>query len=173
MQFPRKIREGDSIFVGWPVVSLPDLSSLTVEAKLPDVDDGLARPGMEALCTLDAYPGETFRGRVVDVSAVAQEDSPRRPLLRFFAVEIQLDQLDPRRMRPGMSVRIEVLRPEVRRALLAPRAGLDLAANPPRALLADGGSVEVKLGQCSNAECVVEKGLEEGSRLRPRNGGLG
>ena len=168
----RKLREGDSIFVGFPVATLPDLTSLTVQAALPDVDDGRIRRGLEALCTLDAYPGETFRGRVVDISAVAQE-TMRRPLLRFFTVDIRLERLDPERMRPGMSVRVEVLQPEVRNVLLAPRAGLDLGANPPRALLAGGGTAAVKLGACSASECVVETGLDEGARLRPRAGGIG
>ncbi len=168
----RKYREGDTVFVGWPVASLPDLTSLIVEADLPDVDDGRIRRGLETLCTLDAYPGETFRGRVVKMSAVAQE-TMRRPLLRFFTVEVQLERLDPQRMRPGMSVRVEVLQPAVRNALLAPRAGLDLGAKPPRALLAGGGTAELKLGACSAAECVVEQGLDEGTRLRPRAGGIG
>ncbi|HEX7182591.1 MAG TPA: efflux RND transporter periplasmic adaptor subunit [Thermoanaerobaculia bacterium] len=167
----RKLREGDSAWVGMVAASLPDLSSMIVEADLSDVDDGRIAPGMEALCVLDTYPSETFRGRVVDISAVAQEGA-RRPLLRSFAVKIRLDRVDPRRMRPGMSVRAEVLSPEIREALLAPRAALDLSADPPRALLADGGSTPVRLGPCSAAECVVE-GLKEGTRLRSRDGGRG
>jgi multidrug resistance efflux pump len=165
----RKLREGDSVWVGMVAASLPDLSSMIVEADLSDVDDGRIAPGMEVLCVLDTYPAEVFHGRVVDISAVAQE-TPRRPLLRSFAVKIRLDRVDPRRMRPGMSVRAEVLSPEVREALLAPRAALDLSANPPRALLAGGGSAPVRLGPCSAGECVVE-GVKEGTRLRSRDGG--
>jgi len=161
----RKLHEGDSAFVGMTVATLPDLSSLIVKAALSDVDDGRVTPGMEVLCTLDAHPGETFHGRVEDVAAVAQE-SPRRPLLRSFPVSIRLDRSDPQRMRPGMSVRVEALGAETRNALLAPRAGLDLAANPPRARLAGGGTAEVRLGACNAADCVIESGLKEGERLR-------
>jgi len=161
----RKVHEGDSAFVGMTVATLPDLSSLIVNAALSDVDDGRVTPGMEVLCTLDAHPGETFHGTVEDVAAVAQE-TPRRPLLRSFPVSIRLDRTDPQRMRPGMSVRVEVLGAATRNALLAPRAGLDLAANPPRARLARGGTTEVRLGACNAADCVVESGLKEGERLR-------
>jgi multidrug efflux pump subunit AcrA (membrane-fusion protein) len=88
-------------------------------------------------------------------------------------------------MRPGMSVRVEVLGPEVKGALLIPRAALDFGASAaaaasigsaggrPRALLASGGAVPVKLGACTALECVVESGLTEGTRLRPRDGGRG
>lgn len=161
----RKLREGDSAWVGLTVASLPDLSSMIVNADLSDVDDGRVTPGMEVLCTLDAYPGETYHGRVEDVAAVAQE-APRRPLLRSFPVRIRLDRVDTRRMRPGMSVRVEVLGAEMCNALLAPRAGLDLASDPPRARLAAGGTAEVRLGPCNAAECVVEKGVREGEVLR-------
>jgi HlyD family secretion protein len=162
----RKIAEGDNVWAGLPVVSLPDLSSLAVEAALSDVDDGRVRPGMTARCTLDAYPGESFGARVLEVSAVARE-SARSSLLRSFKVRLALDRVDTARMRPGMSVKVEVLGPEAKDALLAPRAGLDLGPEPPRALLAAGGSVPVRLGACDADSCVVLSGLAPGTRLRP------
>jgi multidrug efflux pump subunit AcrA (membrane-fusion protein) len=161
----RKVQEGDNVYVGLVVMSLPDLASLAVDAALSDVDDGRVRPGMTALCTLDAYPGESFTGRVLEVSAVARE-AARSSLLRSFKVRLGLDRVDTARMRPGMSVKVEVLGPEVKDALLAPRAGLDLA-EPPRARLAAGGVVPVRLGPCDAAACVVLSGLAPGTRLRP------
>src|SRR6202035_4435206 len=161
----RKLREGDNVWVGLPVMRLPDLSSIAIDAALSDVDDGRVRPGMAALCTLDAFPGESFTARVVEVSPVARE-SARSSLLRSFKVRLAVDRAAPARMRPGMSVKVEVLGPEARGVLLAPRAGLDLGVEPPRALLAAGGSAPVRLGACGEADCVVESGLAEGARLR-------
>jgi len=184
----RKLRLGDTVWVGMTVASLPDLSAMSVQASLSDVDDGRVQPGMEVLCTLDAYPDQVYKGRVTDVSPVARE-SRRSPLLRSFPVHVRLDRSDPQRMRPGMSVRVEVLGPEVKGALLVPRAALDFASGPgaagsipgtaggpPRALPASGGAVPVKLGACAALECVVESGLAEGTRLRShqeRDGGRG
>lgn len=163
----RKMRVGDTVWVGMTVASLPDLSAMSVQASLSDVDDGRIQPGMEVLCTLDAYPDQVFKGRVADISPVARE-SRRSPLLRYFPVRIKLDRSDSQRMRPGMSVRVEVLGEERKNVLLAPRAALDLGGSP-RALLASGGAVPVKLGACTALECVVESGLTEGTRLRSRN----
>jgi HlyD family secretion protein len=165
----RKLQLGDTVWVGMTVAALPDLSSMIVEASLSDVDDGRIAPGMEALCTLDAYPGVTYRGRVTEISPVARE-SRRSLLLRYFPVRIALAKPDPRRMRPGMSVRVEVLGPEVKDALLAPRAALDFSGVQPRALLATGGAAEVRLGPCTAGECVVESGVAAGTRLRSRDG---
>jgi HlyD family secretion protein len=165
----RKFREGDTSWPGMTVVQIPDLSSMRVEAALSDVDDGLVAAGMEAVSTLDAFPGERFAGRVVDLSPVAQE-SARSSLLRFFPVKVALDRVDPERMRPGMSVRVEVFAERREDALLVPRAALDLAGERPKVLLAGGGEAEVRLGPCSASQCVVEAGIEAGARLRRGSG---
>jgi HlyD family secretion protein len=164
----RKVQEGDSVWIGMVVATLPELSSMEVQAALSDVDDGKVTAGMAAACVLDAYPGESFRARVVAVSPVARE-ADRNPLLRYFPVRLQLLRGDPLRMRPGMSVRVEVEPPAARDAVVVPRAALDLAASPPRALLAAGGSVPVRLGPCDAFDCAVAPvagRLTPGQRLR-------
>jgi multidrug resistance efflux pump len=168
----RKLQVGDSVWAGMAVATLPDLSSMMVKANLSDVDDGRIHPGMEVVCTLDAYPDITYHGHVVDVSPVARE-SQRSPLLHYFPVGIALEKVDTRRMRPGMSVRVEVLEAEMKDSLLVPRAAVDFAAGGPRVLLAAGGEAPVRLGPCSADQCVVESGVTAGTRLRPRNGRAG
>ena len=168
----RKLQVGDSVWTGMAVATLPELSSLMVQANLSDVDDGRIKPGMQVVCTLDAYPDTTYRGRVVDVSPVARE-SRRSPLLHYFPVRIALEKVDTQRMRPGMSVRVEVLGEETKDALLVPRAALDLSAGGPRVLLASGASAPVRLGPCSADTCVVESGVSAGTRLRSRDGRAG
>jgi HlyD family secretion protein len=162
----RKVRVGDDLYGGETVVLLPDLASLEVQTALSDIDDGRVRPGMAARLTLDAYPDRSYAGRVAEVSPVAQE-SARSPVLRSFGVRVALLERDPARLRPGMSVKVEVLGPVRRGVLLAPRAALDLAAQPPRALLAGGGAAPVELGACDPQRCVVLAGLAAGERLRP------
>lgn len=161
----RKIQIGDSVWVGLPVVSLPDLGAMRVEAMLSDVDDGRIAPGLPAICVLDAYPDHPYSGRVAEITPVAQE-AARRSLRRAYNVRVELDASDADRMRPGMSVKVEV-RPAAREGvLLAPREGLDFAGPQPRARLDSGQLVDVKLGPCNSEECIVEGGVEDGVRLR-------
>jgi HlyD family secretion protein len=161
----RKIQVGDSVWVGLPVVSLPDLGAMEVEAKLSDVDDGRIAPGLPVVCVLDAYPDRTYPGRIAEITPVAQE-AAGRSLRRAYNVRVTLSAPDVERMRPGMSVRVEV-RPAPREdVLLAPRAGLDLAGTQARAKLASGETVDVKLGACSRESCIVLGGVADGVRLR-------
>ena len=159
----RKMQVGDSVWMGMTVVRIPDLSAMRVQAQLSDVDDGRVAPGMSARCVLDTYPELEFPGRITEVQAVAREAerfSPRR----IFPTVVQLDKTDPDRMRPGMSVLVQIEAERREGALLAPRAGLDLGAEP-LARLRGGTRKPVKLGPCNATVCIVEEGLEDGALL--------
>ena len=160
----RKLQVGDTVFVGFPLALIPDLSSLQVNVSLPDVDDGRVRAGMPATITMDGYPEMKFTGRVASISAVAQE-SARQSLRRAFKVVVALDKIDAARMRPGLSARVVIREQSAPSALIAPRVALDLSPSNPRARLSSGKFVPVKLGACNAQECVVASGLEEGQRL--------
>lgn len=161
----RKFQVGDNAGAGWTVMRIPDLSAMRVEAQLSDVDDGRIVPGLRATCTLDMYPDDPYPGRVEEVSAVAKEPN-YESLRRGFRVVIGLARTDAARMRPGMSVKVEVEAFDRKDVLLAPRAGLDLGADPPRARLAGGSDVEVRIGPCNATHCEVSSGLSDGSLLR-------
>lgn len=161
----RKYQVGDQAWVGLSVMEIPDLSAMKVEATLSDVDDGKIEVGMQARCTLDTYPDEVFTGRVVEITPVASEQG-WMSLRRAFDAVIELDTADPERMRPGMSVRVEVLAAPEQEALVAPRAALDFSGEQPTMTLANGTRVGVTLGACNAMECVVEDGPGEATVLR-------
>ncbi|MEO6775664.1 MAG: hypothetical protein ABI467_22070 [Kofleriaceae bacterium] len=147
----RKFHENDQVQPGWPIVSMPDITRpMEVRTELSDVDDGRVTVGMTGACTLDAYPADPIACAVLDITPVARpmgENSQRR----MFTVRMSLQNTDPARMRPGMSVKIELPRPGPKGALLVPRG----------AVLAQG----VKLGACDAQHCVVESGLHEGDTV--------
>jgi HlyD family secretion protein len=160
----RKIEVGDDVHVGLAVGSIPELMAMQVNARLSDVDDRKIATGMRAICTLDSYPDETYEGEVTEIAPVAKGER-MSSLRRHFSVVVRLHDADPDKMRPGMSVRVEVLPRPREDVLLAPRAALDFSGESPRALLEDGSAVEVTLGPCSPYECVVEEGLNDGDEL--------
>jgi HlyD family secretion protein len=163
----RKLQIGDPAWVGMTVMEIPDLGEMEVEAALSDVDDGRIRAGMPATCTVDAYADRPIRGAVKEISPIATE-SRRGGSRRAFRVIVSLEASDPARLRPGMSVKVEVGTGAEKGVLLAPRAALSLDGRTVRALLADGEEREVRLGPCGALECVVRSGLSEGERLGSR-----
>ena len=161
----RKLQVGDTVRTGQIVATIPDLSTMQVRAVLSDVDDGKVAPGMRARCTLDAFPDRVLDGEVTEVSPIAKayrrEDTRRR-----FDVLVRLGESDPRTMRPGMSVRVEVLGPTIDGALLVPRGAVEFGDGSPRVRLPGGQATDVGLGPCDALRCVVEAGLDEGQRVR-------
>ncbi len=164
----RTLQVGDSVWTGLVVGTIPDLSTLVVSARLPDVDDGEIAAGMPAEVILDAYPDETFEAKVAEVAQVAQAEGPAS-LRRHFRVRIDLGRVETDRMIPGMSARVEVIADRRSDVLIAPRAAIvSASAEDGSAVLAAGGTAPVRLGPCNELECVVEDGLEEGARLAHR-----
>lgn len=164
----RVFQPGDSAWPGSPVGSLPDLSTLMVEARLYDVDDGRVVAGQPVIAVLDAFPDQTYRGTVHAVDLIAQEESGRTQR-RTFRVAVVLETIEPERMRPGMSVKLEVRDEPLRDVLLAARAALDWSGGTPRLRTTEGWR-EVDLGPCDAFRCVVTRGADEGLVLLPARG---
>ena len=143
---------------------------MIVQANLSDVDDGRITPGMAVLCTLDAYPTVTYRGRVVEISPVARE-SQRSPLLRYFPVRIALETVGfpahaPRHV--GARRGAGAGEPETPCWCRGPPSTSRPADRG--ALLAAGGTAPVRLGPCSAEACVVESGVARGHPAAPSCG---
>jgi hypothetical protein len=163
----RKIHSGDTVQPGMALVSLPDLTEpMRVRAELSDVDDGRITAGMAGTCTLDAYPADPITCTVKELSPVARTRS-ETSLRRAFSVDLDLGKTDPARMRPGLSVKVE-LRPHVLAgAVVVPRGALVAAVPhaPARVRLVAGEVRDVKLGACDAQVCAVEAGLAEGDAV--------
>jgi multidrug resistance efflux pump len=162
---PRKLQPGDTVWPGYGVASIPDPTEMEVAANLSEVDHGAIAAGMPARCILDTYPARTFEGRVEEVRAVAAE--ARRMAggassATGFPVRISLARTDPI-MRPGLSVRVEVVRNAWPRALAIPRQAVRFEKG--EAFVTRKGrseSTRVRLAGCTPLDCVVDEGLAEG-----------
>lgn len=173
----RKIRVGDTVQPGMTLVSLPDMTQpMAVRAELSDVDDGRVAVGMAATCTLDAYPGEPTPCTVARITPVARSQG-EGSLRRTFAVDLDLGRdparTDAARMRPGMSVKVELRSHAATGAAVVPRGAI-LAAEPgaagdakpgprrARVRLASGALRDVTLGLCDAQGCAAEAGVAVG-----------
>jgi multidrug efflux pump subunit AcrA (membrane-fusion protein) len=169
----RKFLIGDQVFPGMAVATMPDLHALQVRARLGDVDDGAVVEGMHADCVLDAYPARVWKGAIKQVAPVARADG-RDSSRRFFDVVVTLEGLAPELMRPGMSMRVEVLRRRAEGALLIPRAAVTTWPGKTQVQLASGRQESIEIDWCNESACVVRGGLAEGaSLLAARAGGGG
>ncbi len=162
---PRKIQPGDNLWGGYPIGTIPDPSEMEVASALAEADHGRIAVGMKTRCILDTYPERVFEGRVETIGSVAAEGFQNwfASGRQGFPVRVSLARTDPL-MRPGLSVRIEVIRGAWDGALAVPRAAVRFETGGP--LVRKGGAtVRVRLSTCTPLDCVVESGLSEGDRV--------
>lgn len=169
----QRFQIGDVVQPGFTIVTLPDFSKpMEVMADVSDVDDGRVIPGMKGTCTLDAYPGEPLPCTITELAPVARSKA-RQSLRRAFAATLALARTDPDRMRPGMSVKVELVRPAVKQALLVPRNAVvlgvgtagEIDAKLTKVRMASGELREVTLGACDAQRCAIERGVTEGETV--------
>ncbi len=132
----RPIQEGDMLWPGVVVATLPDPATIRVEASLSDVDAGKVAKGQKALLYPDAFPGRVLEGEVTEITDVAQQiatESSRRA----FRVLVPILAGDRSGLKSGMSVRVELpTGPSAPRGDVSPAAPLAVA-RPARKLPAD------------------------------------
>ncbi len=165
---PRKLQPGDTVWSGYPVGTIPDPSEMEIQVALAEADHGRIAAGMKARCVLDTYPDRVFEGRIEDVGSVSRESGGRgwfsSAAKPGFPVRVSLAESDPL-MRPGLSVRVEVVRATWPKALSVPRGAVRFDKDGPVARRGSGEPTKLKLAACTPLECVVESGLEEGDRV--------
>lgn len=153
----RRYRAGDTVWVGLTVASLPDLDHFEVRARLSQVDDGRVSPGQDARCVLDTYPDDVLPCHVESVGAVADVAAPAG-----FDVRLGLPAGGHARLRPGMSVRVEVQRRAWPRVLHVARDALWRDGARAQVRLVRGGLRDVQVDGCTHQVCVLSAGVREG-----------
>jgi len=119
----RKLQVGDSVWGGWPVVRLPDLSEMEVLAQVNEVDGPKLAIGDKAEIKLDSYPDTVIPGRIKEISQTAIKASWMAKA-KIFRVTVSLDRTVTEIMKPGMSAQVAVVLSESSPQLLVPRSAI-------------------------------------------------
>jgi RND family efflux transporter MFP subunit len=97
----RFVDEGALLAPNTPIVSILDITRLNAVIHVIERDYAKIEPGLEAIVTTDAYPGEIFTGHVARIAPVLKEQS------RQARVEIEIPN-EHMRLKPGMFVRTRI-----------------------------------------------------------------
>lgn len=130
---------------------ISDPSDLWVIAEIKESDIAAVRVGQDTMFTVLAYPGETFRGKVVRVGNKVEEQS------RTVETRIEVDNSDGR-LKPGMFADVEIVTTVEK----------DVLAISDQALqsVEDGQIVFVVIGDGKFEKRVVKLGMEQHGRVQ-------
>ena len=153
--------EGMRITAGQRLFRLADLSSVWVEADVHERDLAAVREGQAASVTLDAYPGEQFRGRVSYLYPSIAEQT------RTLKVRLQLDN-SRGRLRPGMYGTVTIAGPATS-ALVVPSDAVVDSGTEQIVFVTEGDGYfdprTVKAGRRLGDAIEIVEGLKEGETV--------
>jgi ABC exporter DevB family membrane fusion protein len=108
----RYLDEGEGVTPEIPILAIADLSKIWVNAEVDETDIGRVQIGEKAQVTSNAYPGQTFQGRVREIAnyAGARKIRPSNPAvnlgLKVVQVKVLLEKPTPLRL--GMTVDVRI-----------------------------------------------------------------
>ena len=172
------LNPGQYLNPGDKVVTLQAIDPILVDFRVPQQELSRVNPGQTLHITTDAYPKETFEGKVTALDPQVDTTS------RNFQVEAAVNN-SSRKLLPGMFAKVAVQSGAVQRYLTLPQAAITY--NPYGATVftavksKDGQSTEaqqvfVTVGATRGDQAAITTGLKEGDvivtsgQLKLKNG---
>src|SRR5712691_13387318 len=156
------VREGMTVMSGAMLFRLVDLSSVWVNAEVPEAQGAWLRPGTAVEARVPSFPGQVFRGRV---SAILPEVSAATRTLRA-----RVELANPGgRLKPGMFATLVFAQVTGTKALLVPSEAVIRTGERNVVIVAESEGKfrphDVELGLEAGGKSELRKGLSESDKV--------
>jgi HlyD family secretion protein len=164
------IYEGAKVKERQPIINLPDVRNMQVNARIHESKIAMVREGLPATIHVDARAGETFHGKVSMVSLVPQSGNWPNFNLKEYVTAIKLED-DPEKvseLRPGLTAEVEILIDRLSDVLQAPVQSFVERGGRHFAWVLSGARAlrkEVKIGKSNEQMMEILSGLSEGEKV--------
>ncbi|HZR77702.1 MAG TPA: efflux RND transporter periplasmic adaptor subunit [Chthoniobacterales bacterium] len=147
----RKASAGELVGKEKEIFTISDPADLWVIAEIKERDIGAVKVGQAASFTVLAYPGETFRGKIVRIANVVETES------RTVEARIEVNNADGR-LKPGMFADVEIVTTVLENVIVIPDTALQTEE--------DNQIVFVALDTNKFQKRIVKLGLEHQGRVQ-------
>lgn len=156
------VREGMNVMPGMTLFRLVDLSTVWVNAEVPEAQAAWVTPGVQVQAHVPAYPGRVFEGRV---GALLPEVNAQTRTVRT-RIEVANRQ---RLLKPGMFATVDFRQGAKRHSVLVPSEAVIRTGTRNVVIVALGQgkfrAAEVQLGFESGGQSEIRKGLAAGDKV--------
>jgi len=160
----RKVDLGQYLAPGSPIVPLEALDPIYVDFSLPERHLAALAVGQEVFVAVQAYPGESFKGRITALDPGIEEGT------RTVKVRAAL-QNPQERLRPGMFAEVQVLLSADQRVLTLPGTAITYAPYGDSVFVVVEGEQgltvqrrQIETGESRQGRVAITKGLAAGER---------
>jgi cobalt-zinc-cadmium efflux system membrane fusion protein len=143
------------------IFTIADLSTLWIEANLFEKDLGRVRVGAAASVTVNAYPGEAFKGRLTYISSTVDRES------RTVQARIEVPNTDGR-LKPEMFATAVIDTASTTMAITLPQEAVLLINGQATAFVREAGGFEaraVELGDKVGGRVILRSGVKAGEQI--------
>ncbi len=155
----RYVDEGETVSANAPLLRIVEIDPIIAVFFVTERDYALIKPEQAAALRTDAFPGETFQGRIARIAPVFREST------RQARVEVWLDN-PGLRLKPGMFVRATVVLDRVAEAAIVPEQALVRRDGRDGVFVLDAGSKSVSWRE-------VKVGIRHAGRVQAEGENLG
>ncbi|WP_298650114.1 HlyD family secretion protein [uncultured Proteiniphilum sp.] len=161
-----KFQIGDQCWGGFPIIQLPDLSTLKATVKINEVDVAKIKKDLRVEIKPDAFSDSTFTGTVNSIAnlAVNKDGSSK---IKIFPVEILLNESD-KNLLPGLTVSCRIIIDKIEDVLFIPLDAVRAEGDKYFVYKKNGSGydkAEIETGQNNSDYMVVVSGLKEGDEI--------
>ncbi|MDL2255176.1 efflux RND transporter periplasmic adaptor subunit [Parabacteroides sp. OttesenSCG-928-G06] len=161
-----KFQIGDQCWSGFPLIQLPDLSSLKATVKINEVDIAKINKGLKVEIKPDAFSDSIFTGSVSSVAnlAVSKDNTSK---IKVFPVEIYINETN-KNLLPGLTVSCRLIIDQIDDVLYIPLEAVHAEGDKMYVYKKSGGSykkVEVVTGASNSDHVIITSGLDEKDKV--------
>lgn len=156
---------GSYLAVGGRIVSLVKINPLRLRADIPESFSAAVRKGQTMSLQVEAFPGQTFTGRVVRIGPSLNEQT------RALTVEAEVGN-SGNQLRPGMFAKSELITAPAAQAIMIPTRSVLTVAGLNKAFVVEQGKVFerlIKTGVTDGDLIEVIEGVKEGEAVATKN----
>lgn len=156
------VRERQKLF------SVPDISQMTVHTWIDESIVDRLSPGQTATIQVDAFPNQTWTGRVASVAPVPDPQSRFNGGGKVYSTFVDLKEGLPG-LRPGMTAAVDILVAELDRVISVPLQAVIWSEQQGRVAVKTADHAiewrEVTVGLSNNESIEVKEGLKSGETV--------
>ncbi|MFB3880906.1 MAG: efflux RND transporter periplasmic adaptor subunit [Armatimonadota bacterium] len=167
----RPYRLGDQLESGSSPVMIYDINQMQVSCQIGEMNITRVRKGQEALVSTTSEQDRRYRGKVSLVEELAQESDVWQggtPGKKVFSVLVTLSESDPRRLRPGMTVDLEIVVDRAPEVTMAPIRAVFTEKGKSYVFRSERGGFErvaVTTGDRNDLMIELRSGVRAGDRV--------
>lgn len=161
-----KFQIGDQCWSGFPLIQLPDLTSLKATAKINEVDIAKITKGLKVEIKPDAFSDSIFTGNVNAVANLAVNKS-KDSRVKVFPVEILINETN-KNLLPGLTVSCRLIIDQIDDVLYVPIEAVNAEGDTHfvyKKTASSYNKVEVEVGASNSNYTIITKGLAENDEV--------